>query len=209
MKSSKQIELDFWRKKIEEYCETIEENCITKTNPQMPTNWSLNKKLSNKITISVTNKQCEGDETFLFVLHCGKQCKYSYFGSYNTVANLFNKFYENFEKDNAIFQRKVKPIIQNEIKMRINTKAIKDFIDAMMLDSEYEWKVVEKENCSVLRIKLKSARIIEILIYHNTFQRHPEFFNPNELLNSVVTIDKGLEKNHLPVQILNCINEKW
>ena len=91
------------------------------------------------------------------------------------LSAFSTNFYENFEKDNAILQRKVKPIIQNEIEMKINTKAIKDFIDAMMLDSEYEWKVVEKENCSVLRIKLKSARIIEFLIYHNAFQRHPEF----------------------------------
>ncbi|MBS7295612.1 MAG: hypothetical protein KIG96_09525 [Treponema sp.] len=79
----------------------------------------------------------------------------------------------------------------------------------MMLESEYEWKLIEQEIYSVLRIKLKSARIIEILIYHNTFQKHPEFFNTKELLNSIITIDCGFEKNHLPVNILNCISEKW
>lgn len=79
----------------------------------------------------------------------------------------------------------------------------------MMLESEYEWKLIEQEIYSVLRIKLKSARIIEILIYHNTFRKHPEFFNTKELLNSIITIDCGFEKNHLPVNILNCISEKW
>lgn len=209
MKSSKQIKIEFWKRKLKEYIESIKKNSLEKTNPQMPKNWSLSKKLSDIITISVSNKQCDGDETFIFIFHCGSENKFYYSDSYNIVVSLFNKFYENFEKDNAVLQRKIEPIIRNEIAIENNKKSIKNFVDIMMLESEYEWKLIEQEIYSVLRIKLKSARIIEILIYHNTFQKHPEFFNTKELLNSIITIDCGFEKNHLPVNILNCISEKW
>ena len=106
MKSSKQIKIEFWKRKLKEYIESIKKNSLEKTNPQMPKNWSLSKKLSDIITISVSNKQCDGDETFIFIFHCGSGNKFYYSDSYNIVVAFLTNFMKTLKKTMLFYKEK-------------------------------------------------------------------------------------------------------
>lgn len=69
----------------------------------------------------------------------------------------------------------------------------------MMNGSGFEWKIIEYENITVLQIKLNSPRIIEIEIHHKAFTNHPELFNEDKILNSIIKINEALENVFLPV----------
>lgn len=91
MKSSKQIKIEFWKRKLKEYIESIKKNSLEKTNLQMPKNWSLSKKLSDTITIFVSNKQCDDLYSF-FIAGAGTNF------ITQTAIILLSAFLTNFMK---------------------------------------------------------------------------------------------------------------
>lgn len=212
MKSSTQIEIEFWKKKIKNYIKTNEQvssnsKALIPVN-KIPTDITVSKKLSDKVTISISNNHKNENGFFCFSFYYNNNKIFGRFSNYKDAVNLFNSIYENFKKDNSEIQVKIKPIVLKEQEYLSILTEIKSFANNMMNGSGFEWKIIEYENITVLQIKLNSPRIIEIEIHHKAFTNHPELFNEDKILNSIKKINEALKNVFLPVNILNDIYGK-
>lgn len=212
MKSSTQIEIEFWKKKIKNYIKTNEQasfnsKALIPVN-KIPTDITVSKKLSDKVTISISNNHKNENGFFCFSFYYNNKKIFGRFSNYKDAVNLFNSIYENFKKDNSEIQVKIKPIVLKEQEYLSILTEIKSFANNMMNGSGFEWKIIEYENITVLQIKLNSPRILEIEIPHKAFTNHPELFNEDKILNSIKKINEALENVFLPVNILNDIYGK-
>lgn len=203
MKSSTQIEIELWKKKIKNYIKTNEQTSFNSKAlipiNKIPTDITVSKKLSDKVTISISNNHKNENGFFCFSFYYNNYKIFGRFSNYNDAVNLFNSIYENFKKDNSEIQKKIKPIVLKEQKYLSILTDIKSFANNMMNGSGFEWKIIEYENITVLQIKLNSPRIIEIEIHHKAFTNHPELFNEDKILNSIIKINEALENVFLPV----------
>ena len=213
MKSSTQIEIDFWKKKIKSYIKTNEQTRSINNNTlipasKIPTDITVSKKLSDKITISISNNHKNENGFFCFSFYFSNNKIFGRFSNYSNTVSLFNNIYENFNKDNFELQEKIKPVIIKEQEYLTILTAIKTFVNNMMNGTEYDWKIVEYESMTVLQIKLKSPRIIEIEIHHKAFIKHPELYDKDKIFNSIKNINDAFENVFLPVNIINDIYSK-
>lgn len=210
MKTSKQIEIDFWKKKTKTYIRlndnTQINDCSLIPARKIPTDITVSKKLSNKITISISNNHNNENRFFCCSFYYEKTQIFGHFSNYADTVRLFNTIYENFEKDNSEIRKILKPIKVKEQEYLAIVTAIKTYVTNMMNDTEYKWKLDEQETVTILKVQLNSPRIIEIEIFHKTFINHPELFEKNKILNSIKKIDEAFEENILPVNIVNNIS---
>lgn len=213
MKTSYEIEIDFWKKKIKSYIKTNEQthpinNKALIPASKIPTDITVSKKLSDKITISISNNHKNENGFFCFSFYFNNNKIFGRFSNYNEAVNLFNSIYGNFKTDNTELKEKIEPIVLKEQEYLSILTAIKTFVNNMMNGAEYDWKIIEYESMTVLQIKLKSPRIIEIEIHHKAFIKHPELYDKDKILNFVKKINEAFENIFLPVNIINDIYGK-
>lgn len=212
MKTLKQKEIDFWKKTIKKYLKFNENSQINDVSlisvKKIPSDITVSKKLSDKITISISNNHKTESGFFYFSFFYEKSEIFGVFSSYRENVRLFNIIYENFEKDNAEIKKILKPIKVKEQDYLSVVTAIKTFVTNMMNDTGYKWQLDEHETMTSLQIKLNSPRIIEIEIHHKVFINHPELFDKDKLLNSIKSLDEVFEYNYIPINIINNIYGK-
>ena len=207
MKTLKQMEIDFWKKTIKKYLKFNENSQINDVSlisvKKIPSDITVSKKLSDKITISISNNHKTESGFFYFSFFYEKSEIFGVFSSYRENVRLFNNIYENFEKDNAEIKKILKPIKEKEQDYLSAVTSIKMFVTNMMNDTGYKWQLDEHETMTSLQIKLNSPRIIEIEIHHKAFNKHPELFDKDKILNSITKIDDALKNNYLAINIIN------
>ena len=213
MKTSKQIEIDFWKKKIKKYLKLNENSKIHDGSlipvRKIPTDITVSKKLSDRITISISNNHKNESGFFYFSFFYEKSEIFGLFSSYNETVRIFNIIYENFKNDKAEIKNILKPIKVKEQEYLTIITAIRMYVSNMLNHTGYKWQLDEHETMTNLQIKLNSPRIIEIEIHHKAFINHPELFDKDKIFKSIKKIDEALNNNFLPVSITNTSYGNW
>lgn len=196
-------EFDFWRNKLDTYTQVIDdEEIIYLTKIPKTTNWTLTKRLSEDIKISVNCLFNENGKSYNFQF-CGKNnFKYHYMDSAEHIISLYNFVIENFEKDISELQKYLKSC--NEHKKSIEQADIKVSAEKLMKESDYEWKL----NKNILQIKLKCSRILEIKLSNKAITQFQKQNDNNNFVEVITALDTQLKNIPFLVNIDNSIR-KW
>lgn len=118
---------------------------------------------------------------------------------YKTLIEQFIHFYKHYELYCEELQSLLYESAKQE-KIRQTARAtIHTLIPSLMAQTDYEWSLVEEDDHSVLQVKMKRAKMLEITLdYENFADKIPD------LLNVIQQMDKLISEMPYPVDIKNC-----
>lgn len=123
------------------------------------------------------------------VFWCSSYCK-------EEILKLIGKIYTDYDENLS----QLKTLIQKEQKIHeIATNSINAVIPKIMSQTNHDWSLIEESSRSVLLIKLKRGKMMEIALNHKTFSdKIPE------MPNVIKQIEQLLKTIPYPVNIKSC-----
>ncbi len=158
-------------------------------------------------SVSISNLDVVSDCPTLFTILIGYDCKPIWCNSTrrDEILSLFYKVHSDYNKnltELAIFMSEMK----NGNKLhQIAVSSLEAIIPKIMAKTSYEWNLVEEKTRSVLHIKTKRGKMIEISLGHKTFQK----LLP-DMIKVIEQTERYLDSVPYPVNIKNCSKSaKW
>lgn len=114
------------------------------------------------------------------------------------IINLFDKIYDDFERNMAELDAILMELKKERKIHEIAQTSIRTIIPAIMSKTNYEWNLVEEGARSVLQIKMKRGKMMEISLGHKSFNdKIPD------ILKVIEQIENLLDTIPYPVDIKN------
>ncbi len=121
------------------------------------------------------------------------------------IVKLFDALYVDYEKNMEELKAFIVKVQRGEKLRKIGSVGARVLITKEMAKTNYEWKLIEEKTRSVLHIKSKRGKMIEISLGHKTFLK----LLP-DMIKVIEQTERYLDSVPYPVNIKNCSKSaKW
>lgn len=121
------------------------------------------------------------------------------------IIKLFDALYNDYEKNMEELRAFIVNEQRSEKLRKMGAAGARILIPKEMAKTNYEWNLIEEKTRSVLHIKTKRGKMIEISLGHKTFLK----LLP-DMIKVIEQTERYLDSVPYPVNIKNCSkNAKW
>ncbi len=168
--------------------------------------WSISlaiqKGNSEEIRVHLSNSRISQNYPSTFLLYMYIESRdYILFHSNNRneVLSLIDRIYDDYERNMEELDALLVEVKKEQKVHEIAQTSIRTIVPSIMAKTNHEWNLVEEDARSVLQIKLKHGKMMEISLGHKSFSdKIPE------MLKVIEQIENLLETIPYPVDIKNC-----
>lgn len=171
-----------------------------KTNIVWSISLAIQKGNSKEIWVGLSNSRISQNHPSTFLLYIVSS-DYILFHSNNRneVLSLIDRIYDDYERNMEELDALLVEVKKEQKVHEIAQTSIRTIVPTIMAKTNHEWNLLEEDARSVLQIKLKHGKMMEIYLGHKSFSdKIPE------MLKVIEQIENLLETIPYPVDIKNC-----